>query len=407
MVRDPSPAPVLVPPETAGRGGPSAGGSVSTDPTVVVPAGKQVSPPPGGPPAPPPGAPPAEVKRRLRSFGREDLGELALAAISGLSLSAALCLLLDWTHPLTFALWALLGAIAVEYLLVRQRLGAIVAADRLVTFLVWATAGLAVGILAWMLIYVFARGVGGLDLEFLTSDMSDVGPLDPGGGALHAIIGTLEQTLIAAAVSVPLAILTAIYLHELKGRISPVVRFITDALTGLPSIVAGLLIYALWGTYFGFSGISASFALMIIMIPIVTRTSEEMLRTVPGSLREASLALGAPRWRTVTGVVLPAARAGLVTAAILGVARIVGETAPVILTAFGSASVNTNPLDGQQADLPLMAWQLLRQPNKVQEARAWTTALVLVFVVLWLFLVARAFSEDRPVREKRKETQRA
>lgn len=407
MVRDPSPAPVLVPPETAGLSGPPAGGSVSTDPTVVVPAGQQVSPPPGGPPAPPPGAPPAEVKRRLRSFGRDDLGELALAAISGLSLSAALCLLLDWTHPLTFALWALLGVIAVEYLLVRQRLGSIVAADRLVTFLVWATAGLAVGILAWMLIYVFARGVGGLDLEFLTSDMSDVGPLDPGGGALHAIIGTLEQTLIAAAVSVPLAILTAIYLHELKGRISPVVRFITDALTGLPSIVAGLLIYALWGTYFGFSGISASFALMIIMIPIVTRTSEEMLRTVPGSLREASLALGAPRWRTVTGVVLPAARAGLVTAAILGVARIVGETAPVILTAFGSASVNTNPLGGQQADLPLMAWQLLRQPNKVQEARAWTTALVLVFVVLWLFLVARAFSEDRPVREKRKETQRS
>lgn len=406
-MRDMGPAPVLVPPETAGRGGPPAGGTVSSDPTGGVPAGQQVSPPPGGPPAPPPGAPPAEVKRRLRSFGREDLGELALAAISGLSLSAALCLLLDWTHPLTFALWALVSAIAVEYLLVCQRLGAIVAADRLVTFLVWATAGLAVGILAWMLIYVFARGVGGLDLEFLTRDMSDVGPLDPGGGALHAIIGTLEQTLIAAAVSVPLAILTAIYLHELKGRISPVVRFITDALTGLPSIVAGLLIYALWGTYFGFSGISASFALMIIMIPIVTRTSEEMLRTVPGSLREASLALGAPRWRTVTGVVLPAARAGLVTAAILGVARIVGETAPVILTAFGSASVNMNPLDGQQADLPLMAWQLLRQPNKVQEARAWTTALVLVFVVLWLFLVARAFSEDRPVREKQKGAQRA
>jgi phosphate transport system permease protein len=181
---------------------------------------------------------------------------------------------------------------------------------------------------------------------------------------------------------------------------SPVVRFVTDAMSGLPSIIAGLLVYTLWVVEFGFSGFAASMALIVVMLPIIVRTSEEMLRTVGGSLREASLALGAPEWRTVLRVVLPTARSGLVTASILGVARVVGETAPVLLTAFGSASTHFNPFSGQQADLPLFVYSLIRQPNAVQIQRAWTGALVLIGIVLALFTIARVVSGRGERRRK-------
>jgi phosphate transport system permease protein len=188
---------------------------------------------------------------------------------------------------------------------------------------------------------------------------------------------------------VPIAVLTAVYLNEIKGRLAGPIRFIIDAMSGLPSIVAGLLVFAVWVRGHGFSGISAAAALAILMLPTVTRTSEEILRTIPDSLREASLALGAPQWRVVVRVVLPTALAGLVTATILGIARAVGETAPMLLTAFGSSVTNTNALHGPQADLPLFVWALIRQPNKTQNNRAWTGALILVGLVLVLFAAAR------------------
>jgi phosphate transport system permease protein len=335
--------------------------------------------------------------RRPRSLFKADFQEFAVAAVAAVSLAMCLRLLLDWTHPLTLSIWAAIGFVVIEYVQVRSRLGHTAASDRLVTCLVWLTGLIAAGVLAWMITYLVIKGLGAIDWGFFTQDMSKTGPLNPGGGSLHAIIGTLEQTAIATAFAVPLGVLTAVYLNEMKGRLSPVVRFFSDAMSGLPSIVAGLLVYTLWvsgqgGLHRGFSGLAASFALVIVMLPIVTRTAEEVLRTVDHGLRESSLALGSPQWRSVTRVVLPTARSGIVTASILAIARVVGETAPLLLTAFGSARINANPLQGPQEALPFFVYQLIREPNNVQVQRAWTGALVLVMVVLVLFVIARVIS---------------
>jgi phosphate transport system permease protein len=335
--------------------------------------------------------------RRPRSLFKADYPEFAVAVVAGVSLALCLRLLLDWTHPLTLVIWASIGFVVIEYVQVRSRLGSTAAGDRLVTCLVWLAGLVAAGVLAWMITYLVIKGLGAIDWGFFTQDMSKTGPLNPGGGSLHAIIGTLEQTAIATVFAVPLGVLTAVYLNEMKGRLSPVVRFFSDAMSGLPSIVAGLLVYTLWvsgqgGLHQGFSGIAASFALVIVMLPIVTRTAEEVLRTVDHGLRESSLALGSPQWRSVTRVVLPTARSGIVTASILAIARVVGETAPLLLTAFGSARINTNPLRGPQEALPFFVYQLIREPNNVQVQRAWTGALVLVMVVLVLFVIARVIS---------------
>lgn len=331
--------------------------------------------------------------RKPSSFSRTDLIEYGIATAAGLITSGLLCIVMDWRHPLTFGIVAGLALLAVDWLLVRDRAGAILATDRVVTAFVWLTAAIAMVLLGWMLTFVIIKGAPGLNWEFFSSDMSKVGPLNPGGGAFHAIVGTLQQTALATVVAVPLGILTAVYLHEIGGRMSWIVRFVSDALSGLPSIVAGLLIYTLWvSTGHGYSGSAASMAFIVVMLPIITRTAEEILRTVSPGLRESALALGSPHWRVVSKVVLPTARAGLVTAAILGVARVVGETAPALLTTLGSQSTNLNPLEGQQADLPLFVWGLLKQPNEVQVQRAWSGALVLVGLVLVLFTIARVIS---------------
>jgi len=243
-----------------------------------------------------------------------------------------------------------------------------------------------------MLVFLFTKGIPELTGGFFTQDMSKVGPLSPGGGVRHAVIGTLEQVGLATVVVVPVAVLTAIYLHEIQGILTKPVRFIVDAMSGIPSIVAGLLIFSVWVNGRGFSGIAGSAALVVLMLPTVTRASEEILRTIPGSLREGALALGAPQWSVIMRVVVPTASAGLVTAVILGIARAVGETAPMLLTAFGSDITNTNPLSGPQSDLPLFVWKLIRLPNDTQVARAWTGALVLVLLVLVLFVAARYVS---------------
>jgi phosphate transport system permease protein len=340
------------------------------------------------------GALPEQTPMRPRLLGRTDRVEMALALAAGVVGAATMCLVFDWTHPLTFAIWALILFLLATYLLARDSQSPIVATDRLVTTLVWTSGGIAVGVLAWMLVYVVVKGLPGLSVEFLTSDLSTVGPLDDGGGVLHAIVGTIQQMLIASVLSIPIAILTAVYLHEVRGRLSGVVRFVIDAMSGLPSIVAGLFIYTIWVLRgHGYSGFAAALALALLMIPTVPRTAEEMLKTIDDGLRESALALGAPQWRTVMRVVLPTARSGLITASILGVARAVGETAPVLLTTFGSSSTNWSPVTGPQADLPLYVYQLLKQPNETQIARAWAGALVLVLLVLILFVLARFIGE--------------
>ena len=222
--------------------------------------------------------------------------------------------------------------------------------------------------------------------------MRGVGPLEASGGAYHAIIGTIEQVLIASLISVPLGLLAAIYIVEYgRGKLVFWVRFFVDVMTGIPSIVAGLFIFAFWvlGLHKGFSGFAAGMALSILMVPIVVRASEEMLKLVPDDLREASYALGVPRWRTILSVVLPSASAGLTTGIILAVARVTGETAPLLLTAFGFDAIRTNPFSGPQSGLPLYVFAQAGSSFDVAVNRAWAGALTLIVIVLVLTIAAR------------------
>lgn len=333
--------------------------------------------------------PAGDPPRRRVSIDPGLLTAVGVAVVAAVGVALTLRALLAWSGILGTAMWGYLAFLAVFYAIVRDREDPQAASDRVVTLLIWSIGGVVIGVLGWMITYLFVRGVKDLTFGFLTQDLSKVGPLDSGGGARHAIIGTFEQVGIATLFSVPVAVMTAVYLHEIKGRLSVPVRFIVDAMSGLPSIVAGLLVFTVWVNGRGFSGIAGSAALGVLMLPTITRTSEEILRTIPDSLREASLALGAPQWRLVLRVVLPTALSGLVTATILGVARAVGETAPMLLTAFGADTTNVNPTKGPQSDLPLFVWKLIRVPNKAQNDRAWTGALVLVLIVLILFTTAR------------------
>ena len=342
----------------------------------------------------------ADQPRAARTFRTSDWCEFGASAASAAAFTGVIFILFDWNGLMAPAVWWLVAFLVIYRLVVASTQGPVVATDRSMTVVIGLAAALTVAALAWLVTYVVIRGAPKLRLSFFREDMSTVGPLDPGGGAFHAIVGTLEQVGIATLIAVPAAILTAVYLHEIKGRFAPIVRFFVDAMSGLPSIVAGLLVYTIWIVQLGkgFSGAAAGAALTILMLPTVTRTAEEILRTIPGSLREAALALGAPEWRVATRVVLPTARSGLITAAILGVARAIGETAPILLTASYAATVNPNPLSGNQASLPVFVYQLVRQPNKTQIARAWTGALVLLVIVLVLFTVARVIGSRGNVK---------
>jgi phosphate transport system permease protein len=347
--------------------------------------------------------PSLDQPRRLRKWTIADMTDTAAAFLVAAAVSGLLRQVLGWGGILGTAIWFVIVFLAAFFVLARNSASEEGAVDRLATVAVWSAALFVIGALGWMLVYLIKRGLPGLKLSFFTHDMRGVGPLNPGGGVKHAIIGSLEQVGIAAVVVVPLAILTAVYLNEIGGRLAWPTRFIVDALVGLPSIVAGLLVYSVWVVHFRFSGIAGSMAIAIIMLPLVTRTAEENLRTVSDTLREASLALGSPRWKMIMRVVLPTARAGLLTAVILGVATAFGETAPVLLTAEGSNFTNVNPLHGPQADLPLYIYQLIFQPNKVDIQRGWTALLVLVILVLFLFISARLIAgrSERRLRGRR------
>jgi phosphate transport system permease protein len=329
---------------------------------------------------------PRPAFRETRGLRRDEWAEYAVALASGVHLAVLLRFLLDWNDLLGTALIAMLTFIAVHYLLVAARASPEVAIDKTITTVMWSVGAIILAVLGWMVIYVTVKGARQLSWSFFTQDLGETSALQKGGGLKHALIGSVEQVGLATFAVVPVAVLTAVYLNELKGRMAGVIRFIIDSLAGIPSIVAGLLIFTLWP---GYAGIKASAALLILALPIVTRTAEEVLRTVPDGLREASLALGAPQWRVVVKVVLPTAKAGLVTATLLAVARMVGETAPVTLTAGSSSNVNLNPLSGAQSSLPTFVWDLVRQPNQRQIDRAWGGALVLLIVVLLAFAAAR------------------
>jgi phosphate transport system permease protein len=271
------------------------------------------------------------------------------------------------------------------------------ATDRFVTCLVYSAFLLAMVPLVSLVWVVVSKGLARLDGEFFGSSM--VGIVGPGGGAYHAIFGTLIITAVTAVMSVPIGLMTAIYLVEYgRGRLKQAITFLVDVMTGIPSIVAGLFAYALFVLFFGPGvrmGFAGAVALSVLMIPVVVRSSEEVLKLVPNELREASYALGVPKWRTIVKVVLPTALAGLGTAVTLAIARVIGETAPLLVTVGITNATNFDPFDGRMATLPVFAYYQLTQPGVPPENginRAWTAALVLIVIVLILNLVARLIS---------------
>jgi phosphate transport system permease protein len=250
-----------------------------------------------------------------------------------------------------------------------------------------------------ILFEIISRGAGGLSWGMFTTDMavtaSDA-PLEE-GGLLHAIIGTLYIVLIATLFSVPVGILTALYLTEIKGKAAGTVRFFVQAMSGIPSIVAGLFIYAVWMIALGnqYSAFAGAMALAILMVPTVARTSEEVLKLIPNDLREAGLAMGGTQWRTVAMIILPAAQSGLITAVILGVARVAGETAPLLLTMGGADALNLNPFTGNSSAIPFYVWKNFSLGTETSIARAWAGVLVLMIIVLFFFTLTRFLSNRK------------
>ena len=275
------------------------------------------------------------------------------------------------------------------------------ATDRLVTSLVWVALALALTPLISLLYKVVVEGSGAISSTFLTYSMRNVIPGQTPGGVYHAIIGTLLITLGATVISVPIGLLSAVYLVEYGAgsRLAGWIRFLVDVMTGIPSIVAGLFAYALFaiivgpGTQFGLGG---SVALSILMIPIVVRSSEEMLKLVPADLREASFALGVPKWKTIVKVVIPTAMAGIITGVTLAIARVIGETAPLLIICGATESVNTNLFSGQMASLPVFIYTSYQSPGsnpEILRGMAWGAALILIVIVMALNILARVLGK--------------
>ena len=268
------------------------------------------------------------------------------------------------------------------------------AVDRFMTVLVASAFVIALVPLVSLMITVVSNGVERFDGEFFSSSMRNV--TGEGGGALHAMIGTLLITLAATVISVPLGLMTSIYLVEYgRGRMARVITFLVDIMTGIPSIVAGLFAYAVFVLILGPGvrmGIIGAISLAVLMIPVVVRSSEEMLRLVPDELREASYALGVPKWRTIMKVVLPTAMAGITTGVMLAIARVIGETAPLLITAGFTASMNYNLFHDRMQSLPVFVYtQFANQGNPAFAFidRAWAAALLLILIVMALNLIAR------------------
>ena len=242
-------------------------------------------------------------------------------------------------------------------------------------------------------LYVVRKGAGIISAGFLTKNIQIITQL-PGGGMGPAIVGTLVITGAAAVLAIPLGVLAAVYLNEYGRRnyVAQVIRFMADVMTGVPSIVMGLFIATVWvsaGFHVGYSGFAGSLALAALMLPIVIRSSEEMLKLVPDELRQASDALGARRWRTVVSVALPAALPGIVSGAMLAIARAAGETAPLLLTIGVTSTVNSNPFHGTNTTLSQEVWFNAQTPFAAAKDRAWGAALTLIVIVFLFTVIAR------------------
>lgn len=274
------------------------------------------------------------------------------------------------------------------------------AVDRLFATLIYSSFVAAALPLATLIWQVVSKGIAQFNADFLTHSMHSVSPSKPGGGVYHALLGTLEQVGIATLIAVPIGILTALYLVEYArgGRLAKAISFFVDVMTGVPSIVAGLFIYTAFVLTFGFerSGSAAALSLTILMLPVIVRATEEMLKIVPMDLREASLALGIPKWKTILRIVLPTAIGGIITGVMLAVARVAGETAPLLLTTFLSQSINQNPFNGPQAAIPTFIWDQISSATPASLDRAWAGALTLILLIMIFYgtakLIARYYA---------------
>lgn len=357
--------------------------------------------------------PPPLVRARRRPVERtpEDHALLVLSFLSSLSLNwLVFARFTDGVGWLGFGLCTFLGFLAILYAVVADRHGRLVAADRLASVVVTTGACILLVPLAWLIGYVVYRGLPALRPSFFFNDQRGVTPVMPAtaGGGSHAVVGSLLQVGLAMVWAVPLGMLCAVFLNESRSRWRRPVRIFVDAMSGLPSIVAGLFIFAVLIlpfartiSLFSFNGFMASLALAMMMLPTITQTITVVLRLVPDGLREASLALGSSRARMVWSVVVPTARTGITTAVVLGIARAVGETAPLLFTAFGYDLMNANAFNGAQESLPLFVYRNIVKPDVAAVDRGFAGALVLMVLVLGLFLLARAIGRDRSRTHRR------
>ncbi|NKX94179.1 phosphate ABC transporter permease PstA [Sanguibacter hominis ATCC BAA-789] len=333
----------------------------------------------------------------LSSGGYRSLPRWAPWSVAAGSVAVAFLVLLVTGTPTIVSVVAFGALVHLVVLTVLSRTleGPRRSADRLATTLVTFAFALALIPLVSLLWTVGSRGMGLLSAEFLTTDMVGVFGDMTSGGVVHAIIGTLMVTLTATLISVPIGLLTAIYLVEYgRGPVARGITFLVDVMTGIPSIVAGLFAFALFTLIMGpayRSGLMGAVALAVLMTPVVIRSVEEMLRLVPNELREASYALGVPKWLTVVKVVLRTSIAGIVTGVMLAIARVIGETAPLLITVGIVTRTSWNVTEGRMATLPVFAYNQYHQGG-VGVDRAWAAALTLILIVMLLNLVARAIS---------------
>jgi phosphate transport system permease protein len=365
----------------------------------------------------PPPARPDRVPRRPRELTSTDIGIMVGCFLSALSLCwLVFDVLTGGIGWLGFGLATFVCFLGLLFLVTAETMGTTAAADRVVAAIVVSAAVMLLVPLVWLVGYIIVRGSHALRANFFYEDQRGITPVKPAtaGGGAHAIVGTVMQVGLALVWALPLGLLAAVFLNETRSKWRRPVRIFVDAMSGIPSVVAGLFIFAvlilpfakkveIFGGWkvFSFNGFMASLALAIMMLPTITRTVEVVLRLVPDGLREAGLALGASKTRTVWSVVLPTARTGITTAVVLGIARAVGETAPLIFTAFGYDLMNTNPFDGPQESLPLFVYRNIKKPDVSAVDRAFAGALVLMMIVLALFLVARWVGRDRSRRRSR------
>ncbi|MEV6772887.1 phosphate ABC transporter permease PstA [Nocardia sp. NPDC051030] len=269
--------------------------------------------------------------------------------------------------------------------------------NNLATGVVWTCFGIALVPLLWVLYTVVDRGWRAVaSLDWWTKSQKGVLPDQMAGGVYHAIYGTIVQAGIAAIIAVPLGIMAAVYLVEYgRGWLAKTTTFMVDILAGVPSIVAALFIFALWISTFGFpqSAFAVSLALVLLMLPVVVRSTEEMLKLVPDELREASYALGIPKWKTIVRIVVPTAAPGMISGILLSLARVMGETAPVLVLVGYSKSINFDISNGNMASLPLMIYQELANPEPAGRARVWGAALTLILIIALLYLAAAAVNK--------------